>query len=126
MSAKPKKKLFSGEDVLRSLFTDPSQPLSRGFQMMKLTRDWEQIVGEDIAAYTYPICIRGNCLFAWVKHATAQSHLIFFTPQVVQKTNAFFGKKWIEKIFWTSNISKLPVMSDKQKLELKHIISSFE
>ena len=124
--ASSKKKIFSAEEVLRGLFTDPSQPLSRGFQMVKLSRDWAQVVGEEIAAYTYPICIKGKCLFAWVKHSTAQSHLIFFTPQVVIKINDYFGEKWVEKIFWTNNSSKLPTLTDKQTQELKEMIQRFE
>ncbi len=106
MKDKFKKKRFTKNplqlnDVLQSLLGNGKSSLSKGFQCIKLQKNWETIVGETIAEASYPLFINKETLYIRVEHPAWMQQLLPLKSEIISQVNHHLGDKLVAKIHLT-------------------------
>jgi len=80
--------------------------LEKGIASFHLGEHWEEAVGHQIAAHTYPQEIRHATLIILVDEAVWMHQLSFMKKEIIEKVNLFLKKRPIQNI--RLRISPLP------------------
>lgn len=83
--------------------------LEKGIASFKLGEHWEEAVGHQIAAHTYPQEIRFDTLILLVDEAVWMHQLSFMKKEIIEKVNRFLKKHPIQNLRF--RIASLPPRS---------------
>lgn len=121
MEKKPK--LNSATEVLQSLLTKSSMPISNEYNRWRLIQNWSQVMGDQLAKRTFPVKYFKGHLYIWASSSSGLQQFYFVSDIVQKKINKFMGKNWVHKITWTQNKGLLEKMSEEDRKVLEKFIS---
>lgn len=124
MTKKPK--LNTATEVLQSLLTQSSMPISNEYNRWRLIQHWSEIIGPQLAARTFPIKYFKGHLYIWASSSSGLQQFYFVSNIIQKKINDFMGKNWVHKITWTQNKGLLDKISEDDKKVLKSLIKKYE
>jgi len=111
-----KSQLTSVSDVLQTLLQNGKSPLSQGFSRWRVWRDWNRIVGEEVARHTVPVDYKQGMLYLWVNSSARMQEISFMSQQIRRRVNEHMGRNWVSRIRFTLNKNDIP---SQQELEQK-------
>ncbi len=76
----------------------------KNFALSRLTKDWESVVGKNIAIHTIPKFIKSKKLFIDVDSPIWSTQLNYLKNQVIEKVNDYYKMEIVKEIFF--NIRK--------------------
>lgn len=97
-------KLETAIDVLQTVFKKSKGAFSDEFSRYQLERNWEKIVGKDMASEAFPRKIYKSTLYLSASSSEAQHHFKFSQDVIIKSINDFFGEKKIQHL----NFSQKP------------------
>lgn len=103
-----KKGFSSTSEVLQTLFQNSKSSLGEGFTRWKLWREWEAVVGRDIANHSTPVGYRRGVLYVWVDSSPRMQEISFLAGNIIYNVNRHLGKKWIRRIQFTLDRKEVP------------------
>jgi predicted nucleic acid-binding Zn ribbon protein len=93
--AKRRKKVFTLKEVIK--ITLSKRRISKKITQGELLLNWEKIVGENLAKFSYPLYIKNKVLFIGCQSPVFISELKFNEKDVIKKAKKFTKVK-IEKV----------------------------
>jgi hypothetical protein len=70
----------------------------RRFRQLRLWRDWESVVGSEVASLARPLGTRGRTLILGVEDGAALQETRFHAPQIIDDVNAYLGEVCFDKV----------------------------
>ncbi len=61
-------------------------------------RDWEAVVGAELAGYVKPLGHRGGELRLGVSDAVVMQEMVFFVPELLARVNGWLGQNHFDKV----------------------------
>lgn len=120
---KKRPKLNDATEVLQSLLTKSSMPLSNEYNRWRLIRHWPEVVGEPLSKRTFPIKYYKGHLYIWASSSSGMQQFYFISDVVQKKINHFMNKNWVHKITWTQNKGLLDKISEEDKEALNKMLN---
>jgi hypothetical protein len=117
-----KPKLNTATEVLQSLLTQSSMPISNEYNRWRLIQNWPEIIGPQLAKRTFPIKYFKGHLYIWASSSAGLQQFYFISGIVQKKINDFMGKNWVHKITWTQNKGLLDKISEDDRKVLDSLI----
>ena len=114
--------LNTATEVLQSLLTKSSMPISNEYNRWRLIQNWEDIIGPQLAKRTFPIKYYKGHLYVWASSSSGLQQFYFISNIVQKKINTFMGKNWVHKITWTQNKGLLDKISDEDRKILDQLL----
>ena len=81
------------------------------WQAFTITRNWQEIVGKDIAGRSEPACIQKNVLWVHVRDSVWMQQLQAMKPQLLERVQHSFPEAEIRDIRWQLQTAK-PLADD--------------
>ena len=119
---KKRLKLNSATEVLYSLLTRSSMPISNEYNRWRLIQSWSEVVGDKISQRTFPIRYYKGHLYIWVSSSSGLQHFYFISETIQKKINTFMNKNWVHKITWTQSKGFLEKITDEDRAALEKLI----
>lgn len=98
--------------VLQSLLQSGKSPLSEQFIRWRLWRNWEEVVGREIAKHSMPVGYVNGTLSIWVQSSARLQEMTFLVRPLRQKINDFVGKAWVNSIRFTLDRKTVPQLQE--------------
>lgn len=117
-----KPKLNTATEVLQSLLTQSSMPISNEYNRWRLIQNWEEIIGKQLAKRTFPVKYFRGHLYIWASSSSGLQQFYFVSNIIQKKINTYIGKNWVHKITWTQNKGLLDKITEEDKLVLQKLI----
>ena len=76
------------------------------WQAVTITRNWPEIVGQDIAGRAEPACIQKNILWVQVRDSVWMQQLQAMKPQILERVQRSFPEAEIRDIRWRLQTAK--------------------
>ncbi len=70
----------------------------RRCRVVDLYRDWEAVVGAELAGHVKPLGHRGGELRLGVSDAVAMQEMVFFVPELLARVNGWLGQNLFDKV----------------------------
>lgn len=70
----------------------------RACRLVDLYRDWEAVVGAELAEHVKPLGHRGGELRLGVSDAVAMQEMFFYTPELLARVNGWLGQNLFDKV----------------------------
>ena len=70
----------------------------RHHMLMQLWKNWEVVMGEEIAKIAYPLGHRKDILLVGGEDACALQELSYYVPEVLERVNAFMDEEYFHKV----------------------------
>lgn len=67
-------------------------------KLVRLWREWEQVVGPEVAQLARPLAGREGALVLWAEDSVAAQQLSFFAFEIISRVNAFLGEEVFDKV----------------------------
>lgn len=67
-------------------------------KLVRLWREWDEVVGPEVAELARPLAARDGALVLWTGDAVAAQQLSFFTFEILSRANAFLGEEVFDKV----------------------------
>ncbi len=84
------------DQVIRALLRDRK---SRGQdRLSRLWQHWAMVMGEDLAAIAVPLGHKRDILLVGAEDAMAMQDLLFLTPEILERANAFMEGPFFRKV----------------------------
>jgi predicted nucleic acid-binding Zn ribbon protein len=116
-----RKRPATASEVLESLLRSSKSPLGEQFIRWRVWNSWPEIVGEQVAKNTLPVSFLSGDLYVWVKHPARLQELTFCAKALLDKINAFCGKKWARQIRFTLDKKSVPQLEEMSETSRKFI-----
>jgi len=68
------------------------------FRMVRLWRNWDRVVGEDVAALGRPLGHRDRVLLVGAEDHAAQQELVYWSPVILAVVHEFLGRECFDKV----------------------------
>lgn len=117
-----KPKLNTATEVLQSLLTQSSMPISNEYNRWRVIQNWSEIIGPQLASRTFPIKYFKGHLYIWASSSSGMQQFYFISDIVQKKINTYMGKNWVHKITWTQNKGLLEKISTEDRKVLEKLI----
>ena len=69
-----------------------------GLRLVRLWREWENVVGPEVAELARPLGHKDGTLQLYAQDAIAAQQLTYYVPELLQRVNAFFGEEVFDKV----------------------------
>lgn len=117
-----KPKLNTATEVLQSLLTQSSMPISNEYNRWRLIQNWDEIIGPQLAKRTFPVKYYKGHLYIWASSSSGLQQFYFVSGIIQKKINSYIGKNWVHKITWTQNKGLLEKITEEDKKILDKLI----
>lgn len=86
-----------------------------GLRLVGLWRQWEQVVGHEIAELARPLGHREGALILLAQDAVAAQELSYYAPELLERANAFLGEEVFDKVRFELLDGRVPLgLQEKQ------------
>ena len=94
-------------------------PLARfdkrgGMRLVRLWRQWEEIVGPEVAELARPVGHKDQALILTAEDAVAAQQLSYYAPELLERVNAFFGEEVFDKVRFELLNGRVPLGENKK------------
>jgi len=86
---------LAGDSLLRTLSRYDKKG---GLRLVRLWRDWDTVVGADVAELARPLGHREGTLILYTQDAIAAQELTYFVPEILERVNAFLEQEVFDKV----------------------------
>jgi hypothetical protein len=69
-----------------------------GMRLVRLWREWAEVVGPDIASLARPVGHKDGALILAAEDSVAAQQLSFYAPELLARVNEFFGEEIFDKV----------------------------
>jgi len=69
-----------------------------GLRLVRLWREWENVVGADVAELARPLGHKDGTLLLFTHDSIAAQQLTYYVPELLERINAFFGELVFDKV----------------------------
>jgi hypothetical protein len=69
-----------------------------GLKLVRLWRDWENIVGAEVAELARPLGHKDGTLLLFTHDSIAAQQLSYYVPELLERINAFYGELVFDKV----------------------------
>lgn len=91
----PRHRRVGAESLMRLLSRSDRKGALR---LVRLWREWEQVVGPEVAQLARPVGHREGALLLVAEDAVAAQQLSYFALEIVQRANEFLGQEVFDKV----------------------------
>ncbi len=109
-------------DVLQTVFKKSKGAFSDEFSRFQLEKNWEKVIGKDMASEAFPRKIYKSTLYLSASSSEAQHHFRFSQDIIIKQINDFFGEKKIEHL----NFSQKPKTKEQYSIKAKEWIKKIK
>jgi len=81
------------------------------FALIRLWKNWEKVLGKDLAQLARPIGTKGKTVIIGVEDSILMQELTFYSPDILKKINQFLGNELFDKITYKLLEDKAPLDS---------------
>lgn len=96
-----------GGDVLLRLLSRYDK--KGGLRLVRLWRDWENVVGPEVAELARPMGHKDATLILNAPDPVAAQQLSYYIPEILERVNAFFGELVFDKVRFELLDGKVPL-----------------
>lgn len=69
-----------------------------GLELVRLWREWENVVGPEVAELARPLGHKDGTLVLFAQDAVAAQQLSYYVFELLERVNTFFGKEVFDKV----------------------------
>ena len=80
-----------------------------GLRLVRLWREWENVVGPDVAELARPLGHKDGTLLLNAPDPVAAQQLSYYIPELLERVNAFFGELVFDKVRFELLDGKVPL-----------------
>lgn len=80
-----------------------------GLRLVRLWREWENVVGPDVAELARPMGHKDATLLLNADDPVAAQQLSYYIPEILERVNAFFGELVFDKVRFELLDGKVPL-----------------
>ncbi len=80
-----------------------------GLRLVRLWREWENVVGPDVAELARPLGHKDGTLLLNADDPVAAQQLSYYIPEILERVNAFFGELVFDKVRFELLDGKVPL-----------------
>jgi Uncharacterized protein conserved in bacteria len=101
-----------GEDVLLRVISRYDK--KGGLRLVRLWREWENVVGPEVAELAKPLGHKDGTLLLHAPDPIAAQQLSYYVPELLERVNAFFGELVFDKVRFELLDGKVPLGQQEQ------------
>jgi len=80
-----------------------------GLRLVRLWREWENVVGPEVAEMAQPLGHKDGTLLLNAPDPVAAQQLSYYIPEILERVNAFFGELVFDKVRFELLDGKVPL-----------------
>lgn len=84
-------------------------------RLVRLWREWDEVVGPEVAQLARPMAAREGSLVLWAEDAVAAQQLSYFTFEILERANAFLGEEVFDKVRFELLDGRVPLDGMKRE-----------
>ncbi|NMC50976.1 MAG: DUF721 domain-containing protein [Desulfovibrio sp.] len=92
----------------------------RACRLVDMYRDWEAVIGAELAGHVKPLGHRGGELRLGVSDAVAMQEMVFFVPELLDRVNGWLGQNLFDKVQFDLIGSKVSLDAAKASRPVFH------
>ncbi|QLA17878.1 DUF721 domain-containing protein [Desulfolutivibrio sulfoxidireducens] len=93
----------------------------RACRVVDLYREWEGVVGEELAGHVKPLGHRGGELRLGVADVVVMQEMVFFVPELLERVNGWLGQNLFDKVQFDLIGSKVPLDATRVSRPIFHV-----
>jgi Protein of unknown function (DUF721). len=80
-----------------------------GLKLVRLWREWENVVGADVAELARPLGHREGALVLFAEDAIAAQQLTYYAPEILERVNSFLEQEVFDKVRFELLNGRIPL-----------------
>jgi hypothetical protein len=85
-----------------------------GLKLVRLWREWAEVVGADVAELAHPLGHREGALLLYTEDAVAAQQLSYYAPEILSRVNEFLGQNFFDKVRFELLNGRVPLGEQKR------------